>query len=36
LVEESSAKPQEQDFDKSISDANKSVLKQMIKKNTSY
>jgi hypothetical protein len=32
LVEESSAKPQEQDFDKSISDANKSVLKQMIKK----
>jgi len=32
LVEESSSKPQEQDFDKSISDANKSVLKQMIKK----
>ncbi len=32
LVEESTAKPQEQDFDKSISEANKSVLKQMIKK----
>ncbi len=32
LVEELTAKPQEQDFDKTISEANKSVLKQMIKK----
>jgi hypothetical protein len=32
LVEESTAKPHEQDFDKSISEANKSVLKQMMKK----
>ncbi len=32
LVEESTSKINEQDFDKSISEANKSVLKQMIKK----